>query len=82
VIGEEGETDTYQKSLEPGQYWQWSSVDESSFIRETSGPCYFTVYNGENFTGRYVIIGTNLDERIRAGLDGVDNKDSGGSDTG
>ena len=52
-----------------------NTEDAYSFIRATSGPCKFTVYNESNGGGRYVIIGTDLDGRIRAGLDGVRCKD-------
>jgi|GEM_PF-2461726 len=52
------------------------------FIRSTSGPCHFTVYNNVDGAGtRYVNLGTDLNMRIRAGEDGVRYKDDGGGET-
>jgi len=51
------------------------------FIRKTSGPCHFTVYNEVDMGGRYVTLGSDLEVKIRAGEDGVRYKDSGGGDT-
>jgi hypothetical protein len=93
-LGEAGQTFTYGRSLKERESFYLEAVHESSFIRSTTGPCLFTVYNGRNFSGRYVTIGTNLSERgkvtmdgisrdarIRAGMDGVKNKDKGGGET-
>lgn len=81
-IGDAGKTYTYTKRLEPGQSAEWAAVSQaSSFIRSTSGPCRFEVFNNTNFRGHSVILGSNLSSRIRAGLDGIVRKDSGGGDT-
>ena len=45
------------------------------------GPCVFIVYNSAGFAGRSVRLGTGLDDRIRAGLDGVERRDKGGGET-
>lgn len=73
VIGESGNSWTITGSS--------SSVPASSFIRSTSGQCHFRVYNNSGYAGSNVIIGTNLAERIRAGIDGVRYRDDGGGDT-
>jgi len=41
-----------------------------SFIRETYGPCSFTVYNEKAFKGRKVRYGTDIKYRVRTGLVG------------
>jgi hypothetical protein len=46
------------------------------FIRRTSGPCAFEVFNDPNWSGRSVTYGTNIDRRIRVGATGA--QDSGG----
>jgi hypothetical protein len=80
-LGGGGRTHAYRADLLPGRARSWESVPESDFIRRTSGPCTFTVYNGNNFGGRFVTLGSNLGERIRAGIDGVRYKDEGGGAT-
>jgi hypothetical protein len=80
-IGGGGATYTYSASLDEGESMSWSSVTTSQFIRTTSGPCHFRVYNGTNFSGSSVVLGTDLTERIRAGIDGITLKDDGGGDT-
>lgn len=80
-VGESGKTWTYSKKLALGQVAEWPSNKAASFIRSTSGPCHITIYNKENFKGRRVTLGSNLNGRIRAGLDGIRYKDSGGGET-
>jgi hypothetical protein len=60
---------------------EFSSVEASDFIRKTSGPCSFTVFNHANFEGRHVTLGSDLTTKIRAGIDGVENRDGGGGST-
>ncbi|MCB0125042.1 MAG: matrixin family metalloprotease [Caldilineaceae bacterium] len=75
-IGDDGNTWTIEATLsERNRPAEYPDVPASSFIRSTSGPCYFEVYNSTEFGGRMVTLGTDLTERIRAGLGGLD--DSG-----
>lgn len=81
-LGHDGKTYTYSKSLTSvGSTAEWAKVSKAAFVRSTSGPCTFTIYNKSNFLGPSVTLGTNLSGRIRAGLDGITKKDSGGGDT-
>ena len=80
-LGEGGNTHTFSITLNDNEAWGWTSVPASDFIRSTSGPCHFRIYNSTNYTGSSVVLGTNLVDRIRAGIDGITNKDSGGGDT-
>lgn len=83
-IGGDGETDTLTYDLtnySTGTYVTWTNLTARSFIRNTSGPCHFYIYNGSNLDGSLTVIGTDLTERIRAGSDGIENKDNGGGDT-
>ncbi|MEZ4861164.1 MAG: hypothetical protein R3C14_07655 [Caldilineaceae bacterium] len=50
----------------------FSNVPASDFIRSTSGPCIFHIYNSTGYNGRQVSLGTDLAKRIRAGVCGVD----------
>jgi hypothetical protein len=82
-LGEDGGTRTFTYDLTGGvgQYVYWTNQPGQSFIRSTSGPCNFFIYNGSNLDGKWVAIGTDLGERIRPGLDGIENKSNGGGDT-
>lgn len=73
VLGESGNSWTYSSAQ--------TSVPAASFIRSTSTGCMWEVFNHSNYVGPMVIIGAYLTERIRAGTDGVEKKDSGGGDT-
>lgn len=75
TVGAGGGSTTYTASV--------ASVPAVDFIRQTSGNCRFTVFNRVNFdtAGRFVTLGKDLSGRIRAGIDGIENKDSGGGDT-
>ncbi len=82
TLGGGGNSETYSVDLSfnnPTAYLH--SVKPREFIRSTSGPCVFVIYNGENFHGKSVILGTDLSDRIRSGLDGIENRNSGGGDT-
>jgi hypothetical protein len=83
VLGDDGASSTIVANLDTnGPTSQgFSSVTASSFIRSTTGSCHFQIFNGSNFTGSQVTLGTNLNTRIRAGLDGVSRKDDGGGST-
>ncbi len=81
VIGGEGESHRYGDHLNLGESLRFDNVPISDFIRSTSGPCTFTVYNSAGFGGRWVTLGSDLTERIRAGLDGVSRRKGGGGDT-
>lgn len=89
TIGAGGKTWTYDAYLAPYSpnervaVADFLSVEKSDFIRETHGPCSFTVFNRKNVDdhGDYVTVGSELKERIRAGLDGIENKDIGGGKT-
>lgn len=87
TIGHDGKSFMYsgQFSDAPsqisGQSIAYGVVETSDFIRSTTGPCYFRIYNERSFEGRSVTLGTDLNERIRAGIDGIENKDSGGGNT-
>jgi hypothetical protein len=59
----------------------WASVPASDFIRSTRGPCHFQIYNGADYSGRSVVLGSALSTRIRAGVDGITNKAAGGGNT-
>jgi hypothetical protein len=59
----------------------FASVPASDFVRSTSGPCHFRLYNGEDYTGASVVLGSNLTGRIRPGVDGLTRKDTGGGST-
>ena len=80
-VGGGGETETINLyENEPSVLLRNTSANWD-FIRETTGPCHFVVYNHAEGEGKYVNLGTNLDVRIRAGEDGVRYKDDGGGDT-
>lgn len=82
TVGGGGDSETYRAYVNEGTpVWEFPSIQAREFIRSTTGPCAFTVYNHENFGGPYVTLGTELDDRIRAGIDGVENRDGGGGDT-
>ncbi len=82
-IGSGGSTTTltYDLTGSVGQSVWWTNLTARDFVRNTSGPCHFYIYNGSNLDGSFVILGSSLAERIRAGVDGLENKDSGGGDT-
>lgn len=82
TLGGGGNSETYSRSLSPSELTaSFPAVKPREFIRSTSGPCLFVIYNRENFQGRFVILGTDLSDRIRAGVDGIENRNSGGGDT-
>jgi len=81
VIGAGGKSHSYDARLAPGQHARFDGVPASDFVRSTSGPCVFVIYNNAGFGGRSVRLGTGLDDRIRAGLDGVERRDKGGGET-
>ena len=80
TIGENGQSWTYQETGTQFDLWNTSAA---SFIRETStdSSCDYLVCNGPDMGYPCVHIGSGLNTRIRAGLDGIVNKDSGGGDT-
>lgn len=86
TIGRDGKSETYwlnvnSNSISPNMLSVSNVKLTSDFIRKTTGPCVFTVYNSANFQGRFVTLGTDLSKTIRAGIDGVENRSSGGGDT-
>ena len=80
-VGSGGTTREYTAELGEGEMRVFGAVPASEFIRATSGPCHFRVYNGQAMTGESVVLGTNLNTRIRAGVDGLTRKDKGGGQT-
>lgn len=50
------------------------------FIQKTRGACHYTVFDRGNYSGKHVVLGGNLNKKIRAGIDGIKNKDDGGGD--
>jgi hypothetical protein len=80
-MGGGGKTSEYTARLRPGEVKQVADTRNSDFVRSTSGPCHFHVFNGDGMTGRAVTLGSNIDERIRVGIDGVVNRDDGGGAT-
>lgn len=83
VLGGGGKSQTIQHSFTDNSNSAYVINTSSAwdFIRSTSGACKFTIYNEKNQGGRYVALGTDLDQRIRAGEDGVRYKDDGGGET-
>lgn len=84
VLGDDGASSTIVANLNTtgGPVSQsFANVTASSFVRSTTGPCTFQIYNSGNFTGDQVTLGSGITTRIRAGLDGVSRKDSGGGET-
>jgi hypothetical protein len=81
VVGGGGKSHRYDARLAPGQSARFDGVPASDFVRSTSGPCVFVVYNDAGFAGRSVRLGSELDDRIRAGLDGIVRRDKGGGET-
>ncbi|MEZ4680683.1 MAG: hypothetical protein R2932_41360 [Caldilineaceae bacterium] len=83
VIGGNGNSETYTKAVSRNKpvNRELVAVTPSEFIRSTSGPCIFAVYSEENFTGRSVTLGTDLSTTIRAGVDGIENRERGGGET-
>lgn len=82
VLGGGGKSQTITKSFtsqSDSYYVNTSSAWD--FIRSTSGACTFTIYNDTIRSDRYVILGTDLSVRIRAGEDGIRYKDDGGGET-
>ncbi len=81
VVGGGGKSEYIDVYLNPNGQYIKNTKKAWDFIRKTTGPCKFTIYNGKNLGGKHVTLGTDLHKRIRAGLDGVRYKDSGGGDT-
>lgn len=79
-VGGGGETETITLSSSESAKLV-NTTANWDFIRETSGPCRFTIYNGKNGSSKYVILGTDLKNRIRAGEEGIRYKDDGGGET-
>lgn len=80
-LGSGGQTYEYTARLSANESQVFASVAASEFVRSTSGPCHFRIYNGANLAGSHVVLGTNLTGRIRAGLDAITRKDTGGGRT-
>ncbi|MEE2786135.1 MAG: hypothetical protein VX589_02280, partial [Myxococcota bacterium] len=77
----QGRPTTITRQVVRGQPSLIPSIGPFDFITATSGNCLFTVYNGADFAGRYVVVGTHLTGRIRAGMDGINHGKQGGHDT-
>ncbi|MFZ4656394.1 MAG: hypothetical protein ACOYNY_05260 [Caldilineaceae bacterium] len=77
TIGADGESKTYTTN----GYGEFNAVMVSNFVRDTDGFCTFIIYNDVNFGGLRVVLGTDLQGQIRAGLDGVEKRKHGGGDT-
>lgn len=59
-------TESTEKFYHIGGRWE--------FIRSTSGPCTFQVYNKDQLQGRSNVYGSNIEGRIRIGANGAQNK--------
>ena len=84
VLGGGGESETYGTYLakKKGEVsLTIPYVRAREFIRSTSGPCYFVLWNHSDEKGRHVVLGTDLSRKIRAGEDGVENRTHGGGET-
>ena len=81
VLGGGGNSQTISHTFDTLTPYSVNTSSAWDFIRTTSGPCSFTVYNNTSQGGRNVTLGTDISVRIRAGEDGVRNKDSGNGET-
>jgi hypothetical protein len=76
VLGENGKTYVFSISSDEARSGSkiFNTREPSRFIRSTTGDCTFTIYNKPDAdpNGWWVILGTNLSDRIRAGEGGVD----------
>ena len=80
-LGGGGETEVINLYEGQPSVLQVNTSANWDFIRQTTGPCHFVVYNGTDGTGSYVNLGSDLNDKIRAGEDGVRYKDEGGGNT-
>ena len=60
-IDNNGNTRVYSASLDEGETRSFTGVPASDFIRGTSGPCHFEVFNGSDLSGRSVLVACSTD---------------------